>query len=307
MAHVQVAHTTVDLVDFNRREVGGPQQRRGITIDFASVEHPTVGDFHGRLHLTGLGALRCRYMLHKEERGAGLEYSIRLGDHLSRVVHAAQNEGGHHGVSARVVDIDPFAPYRANVDIHAEATGIGGQLVAHHRIRLHGDYANTARVVPKIGTGAWAQLNNGPRKAADGVLQASPESATASHRCKVQKGCFDVAADSRAIEISRFPRSHRLVVLGRVVVANDLIDDEAQELLRERRVETGIVSKGPQPCDLHLLTVWIGSFIACPRLVLADPLGDLETFGQQVNERGVDVVDARSALTQYLVVVHGRQ
>ena len=64
-------------------------------------------------------------MLHKEERGAGLEYSIRLGDHLSRVVHAAQNEGGHHGVRARVVDIDPFAANRADIDVHAKAAGVG--------------------------------------------------------------------------------------------------------------------------------------------------------------------------------------
>ena len=56
--------------------------------------------------------------------------------------------------------------------------------------------------------------------------------------------------------------------------------------------------------DLLGLTVEIGGGQTDRRLVPADLLGDLEPLGEQVHERGIDVVDARSILRQ-LLVGHG--
>ena len=77
-----------------------------------------------------------------------------------------------------------------------------------------------------------------------------------------------------------------------LVVEDDLVDDEAQELLGERRVEPGLHGEGTQPGDLLLLSLGVGGRQAGLGLVAADGLGDLEPLGQQVHEGRVDVVDA---------------
>ena len=83
--------------------------------------------------------------------------------------------------------------------------------------------------------------------------------------------------------------------LGRsraLVVADHLVDDEAQELLAELRVEIGLFRQRPQPRDLSEFAIGIGGRQGCARLVLADRLRDPEPFGQHVDDRGVDIVDA---------------
>src|SRR5690606_20323585 len=43
-----------------------------------------------------------------------------------------------------------------------------------------------------------------------------------------------------------------------LVVADNLLDDEAQELLRKDRVQTCLLRERPKPCDLTTLTLRIG-------------------------------------------------
>ena len=86
---------------------------------------------------------------------------------------------------------------------------------------------------------------------------------------------------------------------------NDLIDDETQELLAECRVESRSIGESSQPGDLHGLTVRVGGSKPDRRLVLTNPFCDLESLGEQVDERGVDVVDARTAFTKDRIVIHG--
>lgn len=76
------------------------------------------------------------------------------------------------------------------------------------------------------------------------------------------------------------------------MVPDHLVDDEAQELLRELRVEVRRFGQLPEPGDLHLLPGGIGGRQPRFRLVAADLLGDGEPLGEQEDERGVDVVDA---------------
>ena len=85
---------------------------------------------------------------------------------------------------------------------------------------------------------------------------------------------------------------------------DDLIDDEPQELLAELGIEAGCVGQLTETGDLLGLAVRIGRGEPHLGLVLTDPFRDLEPFGQQVNERGVDVVDAGPAVAEYLVLVH---
>ena len=56
-----------------------------------------------------------------------------------------------------------------------------------------------------------------------------------------------------------------------------------------------------QPGDLLGLAVGVHRRQADLRLVAPDRLGDLEPLGEQVDERGVDVVDARPVRAQLLV------
>ena len=77
------------------------------------------------------------------------------------------------------------------------------------------------------------------------------------------------------------------------MVADHLGDDEGDELLGELGVEPGLVGQPAQPGDLALLALGVGRREAGRGLELAHPLGRLEPLGEQVDQRGVDVVDAR--------------
>ncbi len=76
------------------------------------------------------------------------------------------------------------------------------------------------------------------------------------------------------------------------MVADHFIDDEAQELLGEVRVELGLLCKPPQPRNLLGFALRICWRQPGGCLEGADLLGDLEPLGEQVNEGRVDVVDA---------------
>lgn len=79
-----------------------------------------------------------------------------------------------------------------------------------------------------------------------------------------------------------------------MMMANDLVDDEADELLTEIGIELGLFGKAAQPRDLPLLARGVGRGQVVRGLVGAHRLGDAEPLGQHVDQRGVDVVDARA-------------
>src|SRR3546814_2153300 len=72
-----------------------------------------------------------------------------------------------------------------------------------------------------------------------------------------------------------------------LMVADNLVDDEAQEFFREFGVEVGAFGERSQPLDLRLFTRAVGGRQAVDGLVLPPRLGDLESFGQHENQRGV--------------------
>ena len=80
------------------------------------------------------------------------------------------------------------------------------------------------------------------------------------------------------------------------MVADHLGDDEVDELLGEFRVEPGIVGKRPQPGDLPLLAGGSAGGIPASAFEAAHRLGC--ALGEQVHERGIDVVDAAAQAGQ---------
>ena len=89
------------------------------------------------------------------------------------------------------------------------------------------------------------------------------------------------------------------------VMPDYLVDDEAQELLGELRVEIGFFGQCAQAGDLAFLAVGIGrgqrvfGFVAAHRLRRAKPLGE------DVDERGVEIVDATAEAGQNRIEKHG--
>lgn len=84
------------------------------------------------------------------------------------------------------------------------------------------------------------------------------------------------------------------------MVADHLVDDEAQELLRKFRVEIGFDGELAQPGDLALLTHRIGGGQVGLGLEPPDRLGDLEPFGEKEYQGRVDPVDALPIALQRL-------
>jgi len=86
---------------------------------------------------------------------------------------------------------------------------------------------------------------------------------------------------------------------NRLVVSDDLADDEGEELLGELRIQVGVGRQLPQAGDLALFAHRISRREVVRGLEPADALGVLEPFGEQVNERGIDVVDARAEFLEF--------
>ena len=87
-------------------------------------------------------------------------------------------------------------------------------------------------------------------------------------------------------------RNSSLLGAGLLVVADNLVDDEAQEFFAELGIELGLLGQRPQAGDLPFLSRRIGGGQGIPRLVTPDRLGDPEALGQHVNQGRVDIVDA---------------
>ena len=76
------------------------------------------------------------------------------------------------------------------------------------------------------------------------------------------------------------------------MVANDLLDDEAQELFPEFGIELGLLRDRAQARNLPVFALGISRLERVQRLVNPYRLGNSEPFRQDVDQRGVDVVDA---------------
>ncbi len=87
-------------------------------------------------------------------------------------------------------------------------------------------------------------------------------------------------------------------------MVDHFVHDESQELLAEGGVEPCRVGQRPKPGDLYRFAIGVGGGKTNRGLVFADTFGDLEPFSKHMDERRIDVVDAVSALTEYLIVVH---
>lgn len=87
-------------------------------------------------------------------------------------------------------------------------------------------------------------------------------------------------------------------------MVDDFVHDESQKLLAEGRIQASAVCEFTKPGDLHRLAIWVGWGKTDGRLVFSDPFGDLEALGEHVDECCIDVVDAVSAVSEYLIVVH---
>ena len=85
------------------------------------------------------------------------------------------------------------------------------------------------------------------------------------------------------------------------MMADHLVDDEAQELLGEVRIEMRVLGEPAETRDLLLLARGIGRGQPGLGLVAPDRLRHLEAFGEQEDERGVDIVDALAIAGQRLV------
>ena len=83
------------------------------------------------------------------------------------------------------------------------------------------------------------------------------------------------------------------------MVSDDLADDEGEELLGEFRIQVGVGRQLPQAGDLALFAYRISRREVVRGLESTDALGVLEPFGEQVNQCGIDVVDARAEFLEF--------
>ena len=88
------------------------------------------------------------------------------------------------------------------------------------------------------------------------------------------------------------------------MVLDNFVDDEAEEFLAEGWIEASFLGERTEAGDLNRFTIGVGGSKADRGLMLADALGDLEAFGQEMHERSIDVVDAAAAVFKDRIVVH---
>ena len=161
--------------------------------------------------------------------------------------------------------------------------------------RAQGAAPGKAPVVVFFYGGAWQRGERaqyrfvGRRLAANGILAI-----VADYRTWPRAGFPDFVGD--AADAVAWARRHAAGYGGDparlFVMADDLVDHEADEGFAELGVELGVDGEGAQAFDLTRLAARVAGGEAGLRLVLADRLGDAEPLRQHVDQRGVDVVDA---------------
>lgn len=85
-----------------------------------------------------------------------------------------------------------------------------------------------------------------------------------------------------------------LVPLARsrlLVMPDHLINNKSQELFRKLWVKLSVTSQFPQPRNLRFFTAGIGGGQGVLGLVGSDRFGNAKPFGQDVNQRSVDIVN----------------
>lgn len=82
------------------------------------------------------------------------------------------------------------------------------------------------------------------------------------------------------------------------MMTDHLIDDEAQELLGKIGIKSRFFSEPAQPRDLCRLPRRVRCGKGLVRLIPPHRLRNFEAFGEQVHERGVDIVDAVTILAE---------
>ena len=90
---------------------------------------------------------------------------------------------------------------------------------------------------------------------------------------------------------------------GLFVVSDHLVDYETQEFLAEFRIEIGRLGQCAQSRNLTFFPVRVGGGQRGFRLVFANGLRDAKPFGQHVDDRGIDVVDAFAITGQRRVLI----
>src|SRR5690606_8918725 len=142
------------------------------------------------------------------------------------------------------------------------------------------------RLAARVGSGAWMR--------APSPKVGSPHPTPARRR-------------SRQACVSLSRQRERDLLCRRVlaVVADDLVDHEADELLAVLGVEIGFDGECAQAFDLARLAGGVARGQAGLGLVLADRLGDAEALGQHVDQRGIDVVDRLAVGGEHRVLVLG--
>ncbi len=75
------------------------------------------------------------------------------------------------------------------------------------------------------------------------------------------------------------------------MVPDHFIDNEAQEFFAEFGVQVSFRCQGAKSLDLPRFTLGIGRRKRSLRLILANSLGYAKSLCQNVNQRGIDVID----------------
>lgn len=88
------------------------------------------------------------------------------------------------------------------------------------------------------------------------------------------------------------------LVRNLLMMADHLIDDEAQEFFGKYWIELRIFRELAKPRDLAFLPAWIGWWQGILCLETAYRLCDLEPLGQHIDQGRVDIVDALPKMVQ---------
>src|SRR5215470_20116403 len=100
------------------------------------------------------------------------------------------------------------------------------------------------------------------------------------------------------------PSPSLLLLPDSFVMSDDFGHDEREKLLGKVRIELCHLRQRSQPVDLVGLASRIGGRKPAARLEFADGLGALEPLREEVNERGIDIVDAVAKALQFWVDGH---
>jgi len=77
-------------------------------------------------------------------------------------------------------------------------------------------------------------------------------------------------------------------------MADYFLDDEAQELFREFRIEVGILGQFAQAGDLAFFSAWITGRQGFFGLIGTHCLGNAKAFGQNMDQSGIDIINRRA-------------